>query len=569
MAVKLDAAKKETSVGWPQFLPDGKHYLYLLTGEKPEDSAYWIALDRLQREEDARAGADARAVRAARLSPLRARQDARRSAVRREGAQDDGRAGAARRKDRHGQRGPRALLGLEQRRARLPDRGVGRAPALAGPERARSSTRSASPGTTRTRRFSPVGRPGGVQHQRCPDRQGRHLDPRSRARRQLALHAGRRQQLSARLVARRRDDRLQLGPRAGRSISTRRRRRDPARRSFCFRATSRSRRRAGRRTESTSRSRAGARRRCGTCGRCRPSETASRFPIVVSPFVETQADVLARRALRRLRVDRVRPRGDLRPDLPGGRRQVAGLQRRRHRSELAGRRQGALLPFAGPEAHGGRSPRGRRLPGRRAPAALCRFACARATPRNKYAPSPDGQRFLFAAPLGRESMSPTTIVLNWPATLGKYAVSLTAGTRLGPYEIVAPIGAGGMGEVYKAKDTRLERTVAVKVLPQHLSVVAGDPAAVRARGEDDLAAVALEHLRAVRRRQRGRRRVPGDGAARGRDAFRSPRPRARCRWSRRCAFGDADHRRAGQGAPAGDRAPGPEARQRDDHEVGA
>ena len=48
-------------------------------------------------------------------------------------------------------------------------------------------------------------------------------------------------------------------------------------------------------------------------------------------------------------------------------------------------------------------------------------------------------------------------------------MTLAAGTRLGPYEIVAPIGAGGMGEVYKAKDTRLERTVAVKVLPQHLS----------------------------------------------------------------------------------------------------
>jgi Tol biopolymer transport system component len=48
-------------------------------------------------------------------------------------------------------------------------------------------------------------------------------------------------------------------------------------------------------------------------------------------------------------------------------------------------------------------------------------------------------------------------------------MTLAGGSRLGPYEIVAPIGAGGMGEVYKARDTRLERTVAVKVLPPHLS----------------------------------------------------------------------------------------------------
>jgi serine/threonine protein kinase len=43
-------------------------------------------------------------------------------------------------------------------------------------------------------------------------------------------------------------------------------------------------------------------------------------------------------------------------------------------------------------------------------------------------------------------------------------LSLTPGTRLGPYEIVSPIGAGGMGEVYKATDTRLNRTVAIKAL---------------------------------------------------------------------------------------------------------
>jgi len=48
-------------------------------------------------------------------------------------------------------------------------------------------------------------------------------------------------------------------------------------------------------------------------------------------------------------------------------------------------------------------------------------------------------------------------------------MSLTSGSRLGPYEIISPLGAGGMGEVYKARDTRLDRNVAIKVLPSHLS----------------------------------------------------------------------------------------------------
>src|SRR5215469_3668040 len=48
-------------------------------------------------------------------------------------------------------------------------------------------------------------------------------------------------------------------------------------------------------------------------------------------------------------------------------------------------------------------------------------------------------------------------------------MALSSGSKLGPYEIQAPLGAGGMGEVYRARDTRLGRTVAIKVLPGHLS----------------------------------------------------------------------------------------------------
>ncbi len=47
-------------------------------------------------------------------------------------------------------------------------------------------------------------------------------------------------------------------------------------------------------------------------------------------------------------------------------------------------------------------------------------------------------------------------------------MALAPGVRLGPYEVLAAIGKSGMGEVYKAHDTRLNRTVAIKVLPEHV-----------------------------------------------------------------------------------------------------
>ena len=69
-------------------------------------------------------------------------------------------------------------------------------------------------------------------------------------------------------------------------------------------------------------------------------------------------------------------------------------------------------------------------------------------------------------------------------------MGLSTGTRLGPYEIVSAVGAGGMGEVYRARDTRLDRTVAIKVLPQHLA----DTPEARQRFEREARAVsALNH----------------------------------------------------------------------------
>src|SRR5215469_5025906 len=68
--------------------------------------------------------------------------------------------------------------------------------------------------------------------------------------------------------------------------------------------------------------------------------------------------------------------------------------------------------------------------------------------------------------------------------------TLEAGMRLGPYEVLAPIGEGGMGQVYKASDTRLDRAIAIKVLPPHW----GDNAEMKARFEREAQTIAsLNH----------------------------------------------------------------------------
>src|SRR5262252_6179975 len=69
-------------------------------------------------------------------------------------------------------------------------------------------------------------------------------------------------------------------------------------------------------------------------------------------------------------------------------------------------------------------------------------------------------------------------------------MTLPAGTRLGRYEIIAPLGAGGMGEVYLAQDTRLDRKVALKILPSEL---AGNQDRMRRFTQEAKSAAALNH----------------------------------------------------------------------------
>ena len=140
-------------------------------------------------------------------------------------------------------------------------------------------------------------------------------------------------------------------------------------------------------------------------------------------------------------------------------------------------------------------------------------------------------------------------------------MTLAAGTRLGPYEILAPLGAGGMGEVYRARDPRLGRDVAIKVLPAAFSA---DADRLRRFEQEARAAGALnhpEHPRRLRRRARTTAR---------------PTSSRSCSRARRCASGsaasalpaaqghrlrDPDRARPGRRPREGHRPPRPQARE--------
>ena len=131
------------------------------------------------------------------------------------------------------------------------------------------------------------------------------------------------------------------------------------------------------------------------------------------------------------------------------------------------------------------------------------------------------------SPIGRallhERLRPAGDLVKTCYHFGSRSMALAPGSRIGPYVIVATLGAGGMGEVYRARDARLQRDVAIKVLPDAFAQDARAARAVRARGAHARVAQSSTH-RARSRVRGGRRRVRARHGAGGRaDARRAAR----------------------------------------------
>ena len=141
---------------------------------------------------------------------------------------------------------------------------------------------------------------------------------------------------------------------------------------------------------------------------------------------------------------------------------------------------------------------------------------------------------------------------------------LQTGTRLGVFELVCPLGAGGMGEVYRARDTRLDRRSRSRSCPRTSPPNAELPRALRARGAGPISRLTHPHICTLYDvgHQDGDR-LPGHGVPGGRDARSSGCDAGRCRSTRPCATPSRSPTRWTGRTAQGDRPPRPQARQRD------
>ena len=141
---------------------------------------------------------------------------------------------------------------------------------------------------------------------------------------------------------------------------------------------------------------------------------------------------------------------------------------------------------------------------------------------------------------------------------------LSPGDRLGPYEIVGPLDDGGMGEVYRARDPRLRRDVAIKILHRSLAVTPEHVARLASRGARGRQPEPPQHRGGPRRGHRGRRALRRLRAAPGRDAAQASRPRSPA-VPEGARLRHPDRGGAGGGPREGDLAPRRQAEQRVHH----